>query len=183
METFNVVNMCQSLKGKFHDHFFWRKAQNLRAEKVLGMHIEILIFATKKIALRSTHWRNFIFMKNCWRRYFCIFQNQNKMEIQNTQPEQNCMDLLAAAYAYVYRDEAMPSTGGFLADLRHVEDNYLEGTLGIHVWFGLYFLKKVFPLHLSAPFFSRGMYLSGNIVPSKMSLNLPFILTTTHIEE
>ena len=52
------------LKVKFHDHFFWRKAQNLRAENVLGMRIEILIFATKKIALRqwvelfSTHWRN-----------------------------------------------------------------------------------------------------------------------------
>ena len=58
-----------------------------------------------------------------------FLQNQNKMEIQNTQPEQNCMDLLAAASAYVYRDEAlMPITGGFLADLRHVEDNYLEGT-------------------------------------------------------
>ena len=25
-----------------------------------------------------------IFTKNRWRRYFCIFQNQNKMEIQNT---------------------------------------------------------------------------------------------------
>ena len=86
------------LKVKFHDHFFWRKAQNLRAENVLGMRIEILIFATKKIALRqwvelfSTHWRNkkrnqsnsSIFTKNRWHRSLCIFQNQNKMEIQNT---------------------------------------------------------------------------------------------------
>ena len=51
-----------SIKGKFHDHFFRRKAQNFRAEKVLGMRIEILIFSTKKIALRqwvvSIHWRN-----------------------------------------------------------------------------------------------------------------------------
>ena len=48
---------------------------------------------------------------------------------ENTQPEQNCMDLLAAASAYVYRDETlMSSTGGFIADLRHFEDHYLEGT-------------------------------------------------------
>ena len=101
----------QSLKGKFHDHFFLRKAQNLRAEKVLGMRIEILIFSSEKIALRqwvelfSTHWRNKkakpIKLKHLYkkkpRKFFkIIFQNQNKME-DNTQPEQNCVDLLAAA--------------------------------------------------------------------------------------
>ena len=42
-----------ALRAKFHDQFFRRKAQNLRAEKVLGMRIENLIFATKKIALRQ----------------------------------------------------------------------------------------------------------------------------------
>ena len=47
------------------------------------------------------------------------------MEIQDTQPEQNCMDLLATASAYVYINEAFSSTGGFLADLQ--EDNCLEG--------------------------------------------------------
>ena len=49
-----------SLKGKFHDNFFRRKSQNLRgAEKVLGMCIEILIFATKKLLCASElNWRN-----------------------------------------------------------------------------------------------------------------------------
>ena len=28
------------IKGKFHDQFLWRKAQNLRAEKSLGVRIE-----------------------------------------------------------------------------------------------------------------------------------------------
>ena len=36
--------------------------------------------------------------------------------------------MLAAVSAYVYRDEALPSTGGFPADLGHVKDNYFEGT-------------------------------------------------------
>ena len=98
----DILAQCfqQSDKGKFHDQFFRRKAQNLRAEKVLSMRIEILIFATKKLLCASelNHgrlrpWLNFFQLtgeikkrnqsnssiftkKNRWR----IFQNQSKME-------------------------------------------------------------------------------------------------------
>ena len=40
-------------KGQIPRPLFWRKAQNLRAETVLGMRIEILIFAIKNISLRQ----------------------------------------------------------------------------------------------------------------------------------
>ena len=97
-ESFSCT-MCfiSYLKDKFHDHIFWRKEQNLRVEYVLGMRIEILIFATKKIALRQLNFfqltgeikkrnqsNSSIFTKNRWCRYFYIFQNQNKMEIYRT---------------------------------------------------------------------------------------------------
>ena len=91
--------MNSFLKGKFHDHFFRRKAQNLRAEIVLGMRIEILIFATKKIALRqrvepfSTHWRNkkpkpikfkHFYKKPLTSLFLHISKSKQEMEIQNT---------------------------------------------------------------------------------------------------
>ena len=53
MLSISVSKPPHARKGKFHDQFFRRKAQNLRAEIVLGMRIENLIFATKKNALRQ----------------------------------------------------------------------------------------------------------------------------------
>ena len=93
------------------------------------------------------------------------------------------MDLLAAASAYVYRDEAIPSTGGFLADLRHVEDNYL--LLWVSMFVLVCIFKKVFPLHFCAPFFvectraeilRRAKIARAKFALKTMSWNLPFTL-------
>ena len=93
------IIISTSVKGKFHDQFFRRKAQNLRAEKGLGMRIENLIFAAKKIL--SARELNFfqltgeikkrnqsnssIFIKKMLTSLFLHFsKSKQEMEIQNT---------------------------------------------------------------------------------------------------